>query len=90
MRRSHPKVPHERRRPSLRRQQPAAKHAPPSYQRSHRTSSEPTNEGTGRCAGVASVCDGACGNGLQRRRQALILVKLLIKQKFVASAAKER
>ncbi len=30
------------------------------------------------------------GNGMQRSGQALIFVKLLIKQKFVASAAKER
>ncbi|MGV3763989.1 hypothetical protein [Parapedobacter sp.] len=34
--------------------------------------SEPTNDGRGRCAGVASVRRGACGNGMQRSRQALI------------------
>ncbi|MEC3881029.1 hypothetical protein [Parapedobacter sp. 10938] len=32
--------------------------------------SEPTNEGRGWFVGVASVCCGACGNGLQQSRQA--------------------
>ena len=58
--------------------------------RSHRNSSELTNEGHDLRVGVASVRCRACGNGLRRSRQALIFVKLLIKQKFVASAASER
>ncbi|MEC3878940.1 hypothetical protein [Parapedobacter sp. 10938] len=48
--------------------------------RSHRTSSEPTNEGVGWCMGVASVCCNACGNGLQRSRQAEHFWLLLVPQ----------